>query len=309
MFLSVKFNFLFCLLTFALFTSCQAQTPKKNDLPSNAQTIKQEKVEFPPLGNPKKIADGVLRYESTLKRGNNVSKVWIYVPEKAKQEKLPCVLIAPAGSRLVDGASLGEGSQAEHLPYVKAGFVVVAYDIDGDPKDESDEATLEAVTAFKNSNAGLINQKNALDYALEKVSSINADKIYVAGHSSAATHALLVAANEPRVKGVIAYAPATNIEKFLGENLEVFDEYVNGLKGFLAQSSPINNTEKIKVPVFLFHAKDDSTVSIKMTEEFAEKLKKTNSDVTFIKAEKGDHYFSMINQGIPRGIEWLKSKI
>jgi dienelactone hydrolase len=309
MLLFTKFSSLFCLLTFVLFTGCQAQTPKKNDSPGNAQIIKQEKVEFPPLGSPKKIADGVLRYESTLKRGNNISRVWVYVPEKAKQEKSPCVLIAPAGSRLIDGASLGEGSKVEHLPYVKAGFVVVAYEIDGDPKDESDEATLEAVTAFKNSNAGLTNQKNALDYALEKVSIINADKIFVAGHSSAATHALLVAANEPRVKGVIAYAPATDIEKFLGENLEIFDEYVSGLKEFLTRSSPINNTEKIKVPVFLFHAKDDSTVSIKITEDFAEKLKKTNSDVTLIKAERGDHYFSMINQGIPKGIEWLKTKI
>jgi dienelactone hydrolase len=309
MFLFTKFSSLLCLLTLVLFTSCQAQTPQKNDSPNNAQKIKREKIEFPPLGSPKKIADGILRYESTLKRGNNVSKIWIYVPEKMKSEKLPCVLIAPAGSRLIDGASLGEGSKAEHLPYVKAGFVVVAYDIDDEPKDESDEATLEAVTAFKNSNAGLINQKNALDYALEKVSIINADKIYVAGHSSAATHALLVAANESRLKGVIAYAPATDIEKFLGENLDIFDEYINGLKEFLVRSSPINNTEKIKVPVFLFHAKDDSTVSIKMTEDFAEKLKKTNSDVTLIKAEKGDHYFSMINQGIPKGIEWLKTKI
>lgn len=254
------------------------------------------------------MSDGVLRYELRLKRNNIVSKVWIYVPEKAKQEKLPCVLIAPAGSRLIDGASLGDGDQAEHLPYVKAGFAVVAYDIDGDPKDKSDKATLEAVNAFKNSNAGLINQKSALDYALEKVSLINADKIYVAGHSSAASHALLVAANEPRVKGVIAYAPATDIETFLGENLEILDKYVSGLKEFIARSSPINNTEKIKVPVFLFHAKDDSTVPIKMTEDFAEKLKKTNPDITFIKVEKGEHYFSMVNQGIPKAIEWLKNK-
>ncbi len=300
---------LFYLFTFSFLVNCQAQTSKKIESPTNNQTAKREKVEFPSLGNARKIAGGILFYETKLKRNDNTSKVWIYVPEKVKQEKIACVLIAPAGSRLIDGASLGEGSQAEHLPYVKAGFVVVAYEIDGEIIDEeSDEAVLKAVNSYKNSNAGLINQKNALDYALEKVSTINPEKIYTAGHSSAATHALFVAVNEPRVKGVIAYAPATDAEKFLGETLDIFDEYVKNFRQFIAQSSPINNTEKIKVPVFLFHSKEDSTVSIKMTEDFAEKLRKTNSDVTFIKANKGDHYFSMINQGIPKGIEWLKNK-
>ncbi len=303
-----KRRILLFLLISSLFTSCQAQTPKDIKTVENNRNIKQKEVDFPPLGNPKKLEDGILLYEANLQNGKNTNKVWIYVPEKPKREKMPGILIAPAGSRLIDGASLGEGSQAEHLPYVKEGFAVIAYDIDGDPKDESDDATLEAMTKFKNSNAGLNNQKNALDYALENISLIDPNKIYIAGHSSAGTHALLVAANELRVKGVIAYAPGADIEKFLGENLEILDEYVEGFKKFMSQVSPINNTDKIKVPVFLFHSKTDSTVSIKMTEDFAEKLKKTNSDITFVKVEKGDHYFSMITQGIPKGIEWLKNK-
>jgi len=307
----MKFIFLVFNLVSILFfsTSCQAQPNKADSDKQEVKTTKNQAADFPPIGNPKKITNGILVYEVKLNQGNRTNKVWVYLPEKPTKDKIPCVLIAPAGSRLIDGASVGEGSRPEHLPYVKAGFAVISYDIDGEPKDESEESTIEAATAFKNSNAGLINQKNALDYALAKFPAINSEKIYVAGHSSAATHALLVGANEPRVKGIVAYAPATDVEKFIGEGLDAFDDYISGFRRFILQSSPINNVSKIKVPVFLFHAEDDSTVSIKMTEEFEKKLKQSNADVTFVKAKSGDHYDSMIKQGIPKAVDWLNKQL
>jgi dienelactone hydrolase len=301
---------IFSLFVILFFTSgCQAQSTDTNSKKEQSNNSKNENIDFPPIGNPKKVSEGVLVYEIKMKRENKTNNVWIYLPEKPKKEKIACVLIAPAGSRLIDGAGLGEGDRPEHIPYIKAGFAVVAYDIDDEPKDDSDESTIEAARAFKSSNAGLINQKIALDYALAKFPIINSEQIFVVGHSSAATHALLVAANEPRIKGVIAYSPATDIEKFIGEGLVVFDDYISGFQRFISQSSPINNVSKINIPAFIFHAEDDSTVSIKMTEEFVEKLKKNNSDVTFVRAKSGDHYYSMIKQGIPKGIEWLNRQI
>lgn len=291
-------------------SGCQAQSTRTNsNNQEQAKNSKTEKVEFPPIGNPQKISDGVLVYEVKLKRENQINNVWIYLPEKPAKEKIPCVLIAPAGSHLIDGMSLGEGDRKEQIPYVKAGFAVISYDIDGEAKDASEASLIKAAKAFKNSNAGLVNQKNALDYALAKFPIIDTEKIFIAGHSSAATHALLVSANEPRVKGVVAYAPATDIEKFIGVDLKDSDKDVPGFSKFILQSSPINITSKIKVPVFLFHAKDDSTVSNEMIEEFVEKLKQTNPNVTFIQVESGNHFGSMIKEGIPKGIEWLNKQI
>lgn len=283
---------------------------RKPELPQEIKVPAQNKMHQASLPVPKMVAPGILFYETEIKRGPAGGKVWIYIPEKPLQEKLPCILIAPAGSRLIDGASLGESDRAEHLPYVRAGMVVVAYEIDGEMKDTAtDEAMLKAVRAFKDSNAGLANQKAALDFALSSVSLIDADKIYAAGHSSAATHALFTAANEPRIKGVIAYAPATDIEEFLGSSvIAAFEPEVKGLRRFIAAISPINNIDKLKVPVFLFHSADDSTVSVSMTEQFADKLKKINSTVTFVKATSGDHYYSMINAGIPAAIAWIQGR-
>jgi dipeptidyl aminopeptidase/acylaminoacyl peptidase len=261
------------------------------------------------LGTPTKIADGILRYDIKLKRDGRESRVWIYLPEKPASAKLPCVLIAPAGSHLFDGMSLGRGSEPEHLPYVRAGFVVVAYDLDGELRGRSNDAVVSAVTAFRQSKAGLVNQHEALDHALANVPQIDAANIFVAGHSSAATHALLVAANEPRVKGVVAYAPATEVADFIGKYVARIEGLVPGFTGFVAQNSPINLTARITVPVFVFQAKDDTTMEMKVTRKFIDRLKKTNRDVTFVEVGSGGHYASMIDPGIAKGIEWMKARI
>ena len=38
---------------------------------------------------------------------------------------------------------------------------------------------------------------------------------------------------------------------------------------------------------------------------FAESLKRTNPQVTYVEVPRGGHYDSMIRDGIPKAIEWL----
>jgi dipeptidyl aminopeptidase/acylaminoacyl peptidase len=309
----MRSKWLFALSVLLVSVSCTGANPNPN---SNANTntypteeqSAQKKTDAPSLGSPTVVANGVLRYEVKFKRGGNESKVWIYFPDKPAQSKLPCVLIAPAGSHLFDGASLGVGDQPEHLPYVLAGFVVVAYEIDGEIKGNSNAAAQTAIAAFRRSDAGLVNEKNALDFALANVSLIDPDRIYVAGHSSAATHALLVAANETRVKAVAAYAPATDLVDFIGNTLASIDEMSPGFAQFISQRSPVNFVDKIRVPVFLFHAKDDTVIAGRNMQTFVTKVKRTNPDVTYVEVDRGGHYESMIQPGIGRGIAWLKQQ-
>src|SRR5262245_14545591 len=136
--------------------------------------------------------------------------LYLYLPPGEHQPKsLPCVLIAPAGSTLLDGMDLGDGDTPEHVPYVKAGCAVLAYELDGPCYDPTDfEEMKDAYKAFKDSRAGLVNGRNALEYLLAKVPEVDPARIYTAGHSSAASHALLFAAHEPRLAGAMAYAPA-----------------------------------------------------------------------------------------------------
>ena len=68
------------------------------------------------------------------------------------------------------------------------------------------------------------------------------------------------------------------------------------------------NEDKLQVPLFLFHAKDDSNVPVVDTEAFAADLKSRGKPVTLDLVEAGDHYDSMINEGIPRAIAWLNEQ-
>jgi dipeptidyl aminopeptidase/acylaminoacyl peptidase len=236
--------------------------------------------------------------------------MYLYLPpgEHAPQS-LPCILIAPAGSTLLAGMDLGNGDEPEHIPYVKAGCAVLAYELDGPCYDDSDVDELrDAYQAFRDARAGLVNGRNALEYVLAKMPEVDPARIYAAGHSSAATQALLLAAHEPRLAGVIAYAPATNLPKRMGPQMPLFRFVLPGVVDFVTQSSPSTHVAAIKKPVFLFHAEDDSNCPIADTRAFADKLKAQGTDVKLVTVATGDHYDSMIDEGIPAAIEWLRER-
>ena len=153
-----------------------------------------------------------------------------------------------------------------------------------------------------------MNARNALQYVLDKVPEVNPDQIYAAGHSSAATHALLFAEHEPRLAGVIAYAPAVNVPKRMAPLLRILSLQMPGVVDFATQSSPHTHIARLKCATFLFHAEDDRNCPIGQTRKFAEELKQQGTDVTFVSVPTGDHYDSMIKEGIPAGIKWLDAR-
>ncbi len=120
---------------------------------------------------------------------------------------------------------------------------------------------------------------------------------------SAAIWALLLAEHEPRIKGCIAYAPLPDLFGRAPSKRASVETAFPGI----ARLSPQEGIERLKCPVFVFHAEDDRNISIEITRRFVELLKQTNSAVTFHSVPTGGHYQSMIRKGIPQGIQWLKS--
>jgi dipeptidyl aminopeptidase/acylaminoacyl peptidase len=294
----------------SLATGCGSSTTSNTAAPPpGPNPAVNQPITFPELGPSQQVAPGVQMHEVTLGTGALAGKVWVYLPKPAPAEKLPCILIAPAGTPLIHGMDLGQGDQAEHLPYIKAGFAVVAYAIAGplagdfNPNKPQD---LEAVRTFMQAEGGVVNARWALDFALDKVPQIDPKRIYTAGHSSAATLSLQVAQNEPRIKACIAYAPVSDLSARLGGNVQVLNRAVPGFADFVNRVSPVNHADQLKCPLFLFHAQDDTNVKINESARFADEVKKTNTDVNFVKAPRGGHYNSMVQQGIPQAIQWLK---
>ncbi|GIV03175.1 MAG: hypothetical protein KatS3mg015_2005 [Fimbriimonadales bacterium] len=234
-------------------------------------------------------------------------RLWCYIPRVAPGKRVPCILIAPAGSSLCTGMALGEGDRPEHVPYLKSGFAVIAFDLSGATTEDTRGVELEnAIRAFMAADGGLDDGRAAVDYALNHFP-IDPERVYAAGHSSAAAFALYFAANEPRIQGVVAYMPPASVRQVIGTNLvDRLDRVIPGFAAFAERISPSNCSKDIRCPVFLFGSKQDEVVPLAELDHLNQTLRAAGVPVEYVLVDKGDHYGAMIEQGIPAGIQWLK---
>jgi dienelactone hydrolase len=270
--------------------------------PPTADTV------VPALDQGPELEPGIHMREHVVLGVSGELRVWLYAPSRTAGTPRGCIVIAPAGSNLITGMKLGEGDRAEHLPWVRAGYVVSAFDIDGTFTDDSTETEVVAsIKAFRDAEAGLANARAALDLALAVHPEIDPSDIYAVGHSSAGTLALLFAAREPRVRGVAAFAPIPDLVSWIPiEYRQALEEMMPGYGAFLEASSPATHAAALtKKPLFLFHAVDDDTVKPEELERFFESLPSRHAASTRVVVETGGHYDAMIDSGIPHAVAWL----
>jgi dienelactone hydrolase len=272
-------------------------------------------IETPPLpdiGPGREIEPGVIFHEVRLPGGDKPGfggKLWLYLPAgEHADHSLACVLITAGGSSLLKGMELGVASRVEQLPYVRAGFVVAAYELDGAlprGRDPTEADMSQAIAKFLAARAGLINAHVALKFVLERVRQVDPRRIYTAGHSSAATTAMLFAEQEPAIRGCVAYAPAINLAKQFGAEV-VRTLHDAGCDDLVVRHAPMSHESKLSCPILLFHARNDGTIPVAETEASAERLRGLGKSVTLVIVPSDGHYDSMIRAGIPCGVTWLR---
>jgi len=147
----------------------------------------------------------------------------------------------------------------------------------------------------------------AIEFALHKVPEVDPSQLYACGHSSAATQALDLAANDRRIRACCAYAPCTNFAKQWGDSK--LSQFVPGLSEFAKRDAPMSHVDDFACPVFLFHADDDSNPNCTLPDNqaFADAMHAAKKDMTFQRVATGGHYRSMLKEGIPAGIAFLKA--
>lgn len=277
---------------------------------------------FPPLPALEPLDDeGVEVGQLRLNAGNGPGEsmeLRIYRPQGTHAAaSLPCVLLAPAGTNLLSGSEIGaldeEAYHFEALPYAKAGMMVVMYSLDGNiaAGDEEDPDKLRAAyQSFRAARAGLVNGRNALEFARARLPEVDPAKIFAAGHSSAGTLSLLLGEHELRLAGCIAYAPAADLESRFADLIANPFASISypGLRDFSKRSSPKTHAGQLAIPVFLFHAAGDDTVPVADSRDFSATLKARGADATYLEVSGGDHYESMMADGIPAGIRWIKQR-
>ena len=266
--------------------------------------------DYPELGLERKVDRGLRMHVATIPNpGGEPTVVHVYLPKvRGGDRSLPAVLVAPAGSNCLCGQSLGDGDSPEHTPYAREGFAVVAYSLAGPMPDNGSDAMLaNSMRAYQRADAGLNDARHAIAFALKRVPEIDPDRLYAAGHSSAGTFALMLAANDSRIKGAAAYAACIDMEARMAPIIPLLKR-VSGFNQFLAKVNPRAFETRLNCPVFLFHAEDDDNVPSSDSTSMEERLKKAGKDVTLITTQRGGHYQSMIDSGIPGAIRWMKSR-
>lgn len=244
-----------------------------------------------------------------LQLPNGAGRAWVYVPDQAAGERVPVVLIGPAGSHLFDGMTLSDGDRPEHIPYARAGFAVVSFDIPGMLNGESNADVLRAATQFKEGGGGVPNARAALALALQQFPRLDPNNVFVAGHSSAGTLALTLCARLENLRGCVAYAPDVDLIASLGELIDILEPYIPGERAFITSISPIELVGQIRSPVMIFNAQDDDTVPIAAIQTYAQRADQAGLEIDRVVVERGGHYQSMIDRGIPAGITWMRGQM
>ncbi len=279
---------------------------------------------FPELANPRKyLVNGDHQFtwfDVTLKptvspaAPGQEMQLRVHVPHSdGAFERRPLVLVPPDGTNLVQGAEIesGEPENRQVLEFVEAGFVVVSYSLDGARPDlgPSHEEMAESYKQFLAAHAGLVNARNALEYALEQVVHVDPKRIFTAGRNTAGTLSLLHAAHEPRLTGCIAFAPVTNLQD--DEDMQTLrrhpdaDEVLPNLESYSLAFAPVAVADRIRCPVFLFHAADDSVVPLSNSLQMKAKLPST--PVVLLRATEGDHHDAMVRVGLPAAVKWINA--
>jgi dienelactone hydrolase len=260
------------------------------------------------LTNGIEIEKNIIFYKVFLNVDKNtLQETWIYTPKIIKNKSF-CIFVPPAGSNLVLGMKLSEGDMQEHLPYARNGMIVVSFDITGYLENNSGKEVINKINLFKDYESGLRNLKTSLDFIIEQFPQIDANKILIAGHSSAATLSLYVTSKESRIKGCLAYAPEIIIKNFLKTDfINILNSQIKNFDNYIDSISPENNFENLNCPIFLFYSKEDQVININDIDNFYVKIKKKNKFDSLFIVNSGDHFNSMIDDGIDNGIKWINS--
>ncbi len=120
----------------------------------------------------------------------------------------------------------------------------------------------------------------AVDW-LTSLPGVNSERIGVLGFSQGGQVALLAAARSSRIKAVIAYYPATDIERLRDttSNARIRDYYIPQVCGLGNWRSPVHAADKISAAVLLIHGDRDTRVPTEQSLIMQEALRKANRSV------------------------------
>ena len=261
-----------------------------------------------PLGNASDLDSGIR--EVNFADGRAIRKLYVHFPDGFHAKgSLPCVLVPPSGSNLITGQTVnGDVSLLNY--YLNKRMIVVTYELNGalHPDDADDPKKFKAsYLAFVGAKAGLVNSRNAFEYAANHVEAVDPSRIFVAGYSSGGSHALLFAAHEPRLAGCVAYCPDPQMGDFTPTALSEYGSFLPGLSRFVTRASPMTHIENIDCRTLVFAVQDDEIIEFAEVKEFCDALRRKNGGLMFRWTDEGGHSEAFRQIGLKWGADWIET--
>lgn len=123
-------------------------------------------------------------------------------------------------------------------------------------------------------------------------------RICIVGGSYGGYAALMGVIREPDLyRCAAAFAPVADLNKFIGDRQRfAFRDFnlprIKPVDQDIDETSPVENADKIKVPVLLMHGRKDFNVPVEHSERMERALKHAGKRVEAIYLENADHYFA-----------------
>ncbi|MCG8653670.1 MAG: prolyl oligopeptidase family serine peptidase, partial [Pirellulales bacterium] len=171
--------------------------------------------------------------------------------------------------------------------------------------EQQQQKVKDAFERYQAAQAGLTNAQNALNFAIQKIPQLDADRIYALGHSSAGRQALLWAAHEPRIKACATIAPEVSLpypqrEQLIAELDFMPDSFAESLSTFMPASYP----KRLRNPIRIIHGSRDRVVPVQASRKLVQTLQQQGTDIK-LKVVDANH-FDVMDKALPETIAWLR---
>lgn len=98
-------------------------------------------------------------------------------------------------------------------------------------------------------------------------------------------------------KCAVVFAPITNLTGLINtmernEGFKIYEDYLRSDDWTFDQASPLENIDKINLPILLFHGDRDLNSPVRQSRSFYNKMDKAGKNIKYIELEDGDHFLS-----------------
>ena len=230
-------------------------------------------------------------------------------PAPDRTRSRPCVIIAPPGSDLLSGVFSDKEGKAEALHWAAAGYVVIVLDVvtGAMVKKTDPDYQRQAYDSFRRRRAGLSDVENALAFIQQEMPQVDPERVAIAGKGSGGTLALLAAESNPAIKACVAFSPCVDVALLRKDDMPTIASSLPGVANFCSEFSPISHVDRVRCPLFVFQAEDDAVMPLAETVRFVDAAKDKQKVVEFVRIPTGGHDQAVVDEGIPRAIQWLNA--